>query len=60
MNRVLGGDDRDSLKEEVLRFDIAMDDTALFVEISDAVGNLEDDVSSEVLAKVSEFNDLVE
>ena len=60
MNRVLGGDDRDSLKEEVLRFDIAMDDTALFVEISDAVGNLEDDVSSEVLAKVSELNDLVE
>lgn len=60
MNRVLGGDDRDSLKKEVLRFDIAMDDTALFVEISDAVGNLEDDVSSEVLAKVSEFNDLVE
>lgn len=60
MNRILGGDDRDSLKEEVLRFDIAMDDTALFVEISDAVGNLEDDVSSEVLAKVSEFNDLVE
>ena len=60
MNRVLGGDDRDSLKEEVLRFDIAMDDTALFVEISDAVGNLEDDVSSEVLAKVSEFDDLVE
>ena len=60
MNGVLGGNDRDSLKEEVLRFDIAMDNTTLFVEISDAIGNLEYDVSSEVLAEVCQFDDLVE
>lgn len=31
VRRVLGGHDRDPLKEEILGFDVAMDDTALFV-----------------------------
>ena len=55
-----GRDDGDAQEEEVLGLDVAVDDAALFVEVADAVGDLEDDVTGQVFAKVGEFYDLVE
>jgi hypothetical protein len=37
-----------------------MDHTALLVEVPNALGNLEDDVSGQLLRKVGEFDNLVE
>ena len=38
-------DDRDPLKQQVFRLDVSVDDTTLFVQISDPLGYLNNDVS---------------
>lgn len=37
-----------------------MNNTSLFVQIPDSIGDLQDDVSTERFAEVSEFDDLME
>ena len=55
-----GRDDWYLLEKEVLRFDIPVNDSPLFVHITNTMSNLEDDVTSKILAEVCQFYNLVE
>ena len=55
-----GRDDWYLLEKEVLRFDIPVNNSPLFVHISNTMSNLEDDVTSKILAEVCQFYNLVE
>lgn len=53
------GDDGNAIKEKVLGFDVTVDNTAFFMQISNTVRNLEDNVTSKILAKIGKFDDLM-
>src|SRR6266545_429153 len=55
-----GRDDLYAVKEEVFGFDVAMDDTAFFMEVAYTLGYLEDYMAREVFAEVCQFDNLVE
>ena len=57
---VLGGYDGYPFEEQVLGFDVTVDDTTLLMQVSDAMSDLKDDVTREVLAEVRQLDDLVE
>ena len=49
-----------TLKEQVLGLDIPVDDTTFFVEVSNSLRDLKDDMACEILAEIGEFHNLVE
>ena len=53
-------DDWYPLEQQVLGFDIPVNDSPFFVHVSNTVGNLEDNVTGEVLAKIRQLDDLME
>jgi hypothetical protein len=57
---VLGWNDGYPLEQEVLWFNVSVDNSTLLVQIADAMGDLEDDVTSQGLTKVCELDNLME
>lgn len=48
------------LEQEVLRFYVPVNDSPFFVHVSNTVGNLEDDMTGKILAKICQMDNLVE
>lgn len=53
---MLRRDDGNLLEKEVLGLDVTMNDAALLVEVPNAVGDLEDDMTGECFGKVRELD----
>lgn len=59
VNWVLGRDDRYALEQQVFRLDVTMHDTSFLMQVTDGIGDLQNDMPREVFAEVREFDNLV-